>query len=563
MSQTTEFSKRVNKYKAFMPVVLADRTWPDNQLTQAPFWCSVDLRDGNQSLIEPMNLERKLKMFHLLVERGFKEIEVGFPSASETDFGFVRHLIENALIPEDVSIQVLTQARQNLIERTFESVKGAKNVIVHLYNSTSPTQREWVFNVDQKGCIDIAKQGANWVVEYAQKDTNTDWQFQYSPESYSQTEIDFAIQVCNEVQSVWRSHTQKPIIFNLPSTVEVTMPNVFADSIEYFCRQIDNRDELIISIHAHNDRGTGVAAAEMSVLAGADRIEGTLFGNGERTGNLDIVTMAMNMFSQGVDPKLDFSNINEMIQVAEYCNQLPVHPRHPYSGELVFTAFSGSHQDAIKKGMSKQSAEPVWRVPYLPIDPQDVGRNYESIIRVNSQSGKGGIAYLLEQDYGLKIPRAMQIDFSQKVQQHMDTTGKELSSQDIYQLFERSYLEKPESIALSAYHVQAKQGMEALEFHLQINGQNKSIIGLGNGPVDAFVHALNQNFGLDLEILDFQEHALNQGSDSKAIAYLKIATQGKTIHTAQVHQSIVDASLMAILKSVDSVLSGIQLATSQ
>ena len=428
------------KYRSFAPIDLTARTWPDKVLSTPPLWCSVDLRDGNQALIEPMDAARKRRMFDLLVRTGFKEIEVGFPAASQTDFDFVRELIERNLIPDDVVIQVLTQARPELIARTFESLRGARRAIMHLYNSTSTVQRRVVFCLDRPGIVDIAVQAARCVRDLAAAQPETDWQFEYSPESFTGTELDFAVEICDAVNEVWQPTPERKVIINLPATVEMATPNIYADQIEWFGRNIAKRDSIVLSLHPHNDRGTAVAAAELGVMAGADRVEGTLFGNGERTGNVDIVTLALNLYTQGVHPGLDFSNINEAARCAEYCNQLPIHPRHPYVGDLVFTAFSGSHQDAIKKGFAARREGDIWEVPYLPIDPRDLGRTYESVIRVNSQSGKGGIAYLLERDFGLTMPRRLQIEFSQVVQAVTDATGKELSSEAIWALFQGEYL---------------------------------------------------------------------------------------------------------------------------
>src|SRR5271154_2924710 len=428
------------KYRAFPPIGLDDRTWPSSVISAPPTWCSVDLRDGNQALIEPMDAARKRRMFDMLVKIGFKEIEVGFPAASQTDFDFVREIIEQGLIPDDVTIQVLTQARPELIARTYESLRGARRAIVHVYNSTSVAQRRVVFRTDRAGIVDIAVRGASLVREYAERDRGTEWIFQYSPESFTGTELDFAVEICDAVTAVWEPTPQTRSILNLPATVEMATPNVYADQIEWFLRQINRRDCVVLSVHPHNDRGTAVGAAELAVMAGAERVEGTLFGNGERTGNVDIVTLALNLYSQGIDPKLDFSNINEAARCAEACNQLPIHPRHPYVGDLVFPAFSGSPQDALKKGLAARTETDIWDIPYLPIDPSDLGRSYDSIIRVNSQSGKGGVAYLLERDYQLVMPRRLQIEFSQVVQAQTDISGKELSSKEIWELFNSEYL---------------------------------------------------------------------------------------------------------------------------
>ena len=446
-----------DKYRPFSPIDISDRTWPGRVITAPPTWCSVDLRDGNQALIEPMDPARKLRMFQHLVQIGFKEIEIGFPAASQTDFNFVRQLIEENLIPDDVTVQVLTQARPELIARTFESLEGARRAIVHLYNSTSTTQRRVVFRLDRAGIVDIAVKGAEVIRDLAAQRPGTEWVFQYSPESFTGTELDFAVEICDAVTAVWQPTPDHKAILNLPATVEMATPNIYADQIEWFSRHVARRDSVIISLHPHNDRGTGVAAAELAMMAGAERVEGTLFGNGERTGNVDIVTLALNMYTQGIDPKLDFSDINAVARTAEFCNQLPIHPRHPYVGDLVFTAFSGSHQDAIKKGLAALDKQGIWDVPYLPIDPADVGRTYESVIRVNSQSGKGGVAYLLERDYQLVLPRRLQIEFSRVVQEAADTSGKELTSQELWALFEAEYLSSTGPIGYRSHQLVAAQ----------------------------------------------------------------------------------------------------------
>jgi len=447
-----------DKYRPFSPIDLSDRTWPGRVITAPPTWCSVDLRDGNQALIEPMDPARKLRMFQHLVQIGFKEIEIGFPAASQTDFNFVRQLIQENLIPDDVTVQVLTQARAELITRTFESLEGARRAIVHLYNSTSTTQRRVVFRLDRAGIVEIAVKGAEVIRDLAAQRPGTEWVFQYSPESFTGTELDFAVEICDAVTAVWKPTPDHKVILNLPATVEMATPNIYADQIEWFSRHVARRDSVIISLHPHNDRGTGVAAAELAMMAGAERVEGTLFGNGERTGNVDIVTLALNMYTQGVDPKLDFSDINAVARTAEHCNQLPIHPRHPYVGDLVFTAFSGSHQDAIKKGLAALDKQGIWDVPYLPIDPADVGRTYESVIRVNSQSGKGGVAYLLERDYQLVLPRRLQIEFSRVVQEAADMSGKELTSQELWALFEAEYLSATGPIAYRSHQLVAASG---------------------------------------------------------------------------------------------------------
>src|SRR5476651_1668045 len=476
------------KYQSFKPIDITDRTWPNRVIRTPPMWCSVDLRDGNQALIEPMDAARKRRMFDMLVKIGFKEIEVGFPAASQTDFDFVREIIERNLIPDDVTIQVLTQARPELIARTYESLKGARRAIVHVYNSTSVAQRRVVFRTDRAGIIDIAVRGATSVRDHAELNKGTEWVFQYSPESFTGTELDFAVEICDAVNAVWEPTPQRKSILNLPATVEMATPNIYADQIEWLLRHINRRDSLKLSVHPHNDRGTAVAAAELAVMAGAERIEGTLFGNGERTGNVDIVTLALNLYSQGIDPKLNFSNINETARCAEACNQLPIHPRHPYVGDLVFTAFSGSHQDAIKKGLAARSDSDIWDVPYLPVDPSDLGRSYDSIIRVNSQSGKGGVAYLLERDYQLVMPRRLQIEFSQVVQAAADITGKELTSKELWDLFTQEYLAPRPPIVYRGHQLAAStdgEDTEKLSLQVERDGRAETWHGQGSGPIDA------------------------------------------------------------------------------
>jgi 2-isopropylmalate synthase len=543
-----------SKYRPFAPIDLTARTWPDNVISAPPLWCSVDLRDGNQALIEPMDAARKRRMFDLLVRTGFKEIEVGFPAASQTDFDFVRELIERNLIPDDVVVQVLTQARPELIERSFESLRGAKRAIMHLYNSTSTVQRRVVFGLDRPGIVNIAVQAARCVRDLAAAQRDTDWRFEYSPESFTGTELDFAVEICDAVNEVWQPTPQRKVILNLPATVEMATPNIYADQIEWFGRHIAKRDSIVLSVHPHNDRGTAVAAAELAVMAGADRVEGTLFGNGERTGNVDIVTLALNLYSQGVHPGLDFSNINEAARSVEYCNQLPIHPRHPYVGDLVFTAFSGSHQDAIKKGFAARRDGDIWEVPYLPVDPRDLGRTYESVIRVNSQSGKGGIAYLLERDYGLTMPRRLQIEFSQVVQSVTDATGKELTSEQIWLLFEREYLGENGAYAYGGHQlspVREHQNVERLTLKLKCNGQGALLHGDGNGPIDAIVDAL----GLRFDVLSYEEHSMGSGSDARAVAFVEITTPARaTLFGVGLHENIVTASLMAVLSAVNRAL---------
>ena len=543
-----------NKYRPFAPIDLRDRTWPDKVLTTPPLWCSVDLRDGNQALIEPMDAARKRRMFDMLVRTGFKEIEVGFPAASQTDFDFVRELIEKNLIPDDVIIQVLTQARPELIERTYESLRGVKRAIVHLYNSTSTVQRRVVFCLDRPGIINIAVQAARCVRDLAAQQPGTDWRFEYSPESFTGTELDFAVEICDAVNEVWQPTPERRVIINLPATIEMATPNIYADQIEWFGRHVAKRDSIVLSVHPHNDRGTAIAAAELAVMAGAERVEGTLFGNGERTGNVDVVTLALNLYSQGVHPGLDFSNINEAARCAEHCNQLPIHPRHPYVGDLVFTSFSGSHQDAIKKGFAARRDGDIWEMPYLPIDPRDLGRTYESVIRVNSQSGKGGIAYLLERDYGLTMPRRLQIEFSQVVQAVTDATGKELTSEQIWSLFEREYLGENGTYVYGGHQLsplREHQNVERLTLKLKCNGQGALLHGEGNGPIDAIVDAL----GLRFDVLSYEEHSMGSGSDARAVAFVEITTPARTtLFGVGLHENIVTASLMAILSAVNRAL---------
>jgi len=543
-----------SKYRAFTPIGLADRTWPSSVITAPPTWCSVDLRDGNQALIEPMDGARKRRMFDMLVKIGFKEIEVGFPAASQTDFDFVRELIEQELIPEDVVIQVLTQARPELIARSYESLRGARRAIMHVYNSTSVAQRRVVFRTDRAGIIDIAVRGAERVREHALKQRDTDWSFEYSPESFTGTELDFAVQVCDAVNEVWEPTPERKSILNLPATVEMATPNIYADQIEWFSRHIRNRDCIVLSVHPHNDRGTAVAAAELAVMAGADRIEGTLFGNGERTGNVDIVTLALNLYSQGIDPKLDFSNINEAARCAEACNQLPIHPRHPYVGDLVFTAFSGSHQDAIKKGLAARTETDIWDVPYLPIDPSDLGRSYDSIIRVNSQSGKGGVAYLLERDYQLVMPRRLQIEFSQVVQAQTDISGKELSSKEIWELFNGEYLSARSPYVYRSHQLAAStDGADSERLTLQIEneGEIETWLGQGSGPIDAIVKAV----GLPFDVLSYEEHSRGHGSGAQAVSYIEITTRSRrTLFGAGMHPNIITASLLAVVSAVNRAI---------
>ena len=544
-------SNSSTKYRPFTPVDLADRTWPSRVIDAPPTWCTVDLRDGNQALIEPMDAARKRRMFDMLVKIGFKEIEVGFPAASQTDFDFVREIIERGLVPDDVTIQVLTQARPELIARTYAALKGARRAIMHVYNSTSVAQRRVVFRLDRAGIVDIAVRGATAVREHALRNQDTQWVFEYSPESFTGTELDFAVEICDAVNAVWEPTPQHKSILNLPSTVEMATPNVYADQIEWFLRHVNKRDSVILSVHPHNDRGTAVAAAELAVMAGAARIEGTLFGNGERTGNVDIVTLALNLYSQGIDPKLDFSNINEVARCAEACNQLPIHPRHPYVGDLVFTAFSGSHQDAIKKGLAARTEADFWDVPYLPIDPSDLGRSYDSIIRVNSQSGKGGVAYLLERDYQLVMPRRLQIEFSQVVQATADITGKELTSQELWDLFNSEYCNPRAPYIYRSHQLAAStDGADSERLTLQIEnaGRLQSWHGQGSGPIDAMVNAI----ALPFDVLSYEEHSRGHGSAAKAVSYIEITTRSRrTLFGAGMHPNIITASLLAILSAVN------------
>ncbi|WP_344731450.1 2-isopropylmalate synthase [Nocardioides fonticola] len=551
------------RYEPFIPVVLADRTWPDKQIEKAPRWCAVDLRDGNQALIDPMSPARKLKMFKLLVAMGYKEIEVGFPSASQTDFDFVRQLIEEGHIPDDVVIQVLTQAREELIARTYESLNGAKQAIVHLYNSTSTLQRRVVFGLDMDGILDIAVQGARLCKKYEETIPGTTVFYEYSPESYTGTELEFAVRVCNAVMDVFEPTAEKPVIINLPATVEMATPNVYADSIEWMHRHLAYREHVVLSLHPHNDRGTAVAAAELGYLAGADRIEGCLFGNGERTGNVCLVTLGLNLFTQGIDPQIDFSDIDEIRRTVEYCNQLPVAERHPYGGDLVYTAFSGSHQDAIKKGfeaLERDAAaagvpvdEHTWAVPYLPIDPKDVGRSYEAVIRVNSQSGKGGVAYVLKAEHKLDLPRRAQIEFSRVIQQHTDAEGGEVTPEEIWAIFRREYLDKEVPLRLNSVHTSSAAGeKDALSVNLYVDGEVRSLEGLGNGPIAAFVNAINElEHDFDVRVLDYAEHALSAGGDAVAAAYVECSVRDRIHWGVGIDANIVTASLKAVISAVN------------
>ncbi len=552
------------RYRPFVPVDLSSRTWPGTVIDKAPRWCAVDLRDGNQALIDPMTPERKRRMFELLVSLGYKEIEVGFPSASQTDFDFVRQLIEEDLIPDDVVIQVLTQSREHLIERTFESIRGAKQAIVHLYNSTSTLQRRVVFGLDRAGIVDIAVHGAQLCRKFAE-DHDSDIYFEYSPESYTGTELEFAVEVCNAVTDVWEPTPQRPVIINLPATVEMATPNVYADSIEWMSRNLARRDSIVLSLHPHNDRGTAVAAAELGYMAGADRIEGCLFGNGERTGNVCLVTLGMNLVSQGIDPQIDFSDIDGIRRTVEYCNQLPVNERHPYGGDLVYTAFSGSHQDAINKGLKAMQVDsaaagvPVddfrWEVPYLPIDPQDVGRTYEAVIRVNSQSGKGGVAYVMRTEHRLELPRRLQIEFSQVIQHHTEEEGGEVSPQEMWDIFADEYLPEGEDAwgrfaLLSVNQESAVGGQTSVAAVLVDRGVQVPLSGVGNGPIAAFCDGLSRH-GVDVRVLDYAEHAMSAGGDASAASYLECAIGERVLWGAGIDPSIVTSSLKAIISAVN------------
>ncbi|NML14235.1 2-isopropylmalate synthase [Azohydromonas caseinilytica] len=542
-------SDPARKYRAFAPVRLADRTWPDAVLTRAPVWCSVDLRDGNQALIEPMDPARKLRLFSALVDIGFKEIEVGFPSASQADFDFVRQLIAQELIPEDVTIQVLTPAREPLIRRTFEALAGAPRAIVHFYNATAPLMRRVVLGLDEDGIVELAASHARLVRELAEARPETAWTFQYSPEMFSGTELEFCKRVVDAVTAEWGPTPQRRCIINLPSTVEHSTPNVFADMVEWMHRHLARRDAIVLSVHPHNDRGTGTAAAELALMAGADRLEGCLFGNGERTGNLDLVNVALNLYTQGVAPQLDFSDIDDIRRTVEHCNQLPIPARHPYVGDLVYTSFSGSHQDAIKKAFAARQEGDLWDMPYLPIDPQDLGRSYEAVIRVNSQSGKGGIAYLLEKEYGLVLPRRLQMEFSRRVQQVMDLEGRELSAADLWSLFDREY--RLERVALGAVRLEeAGEGRMHVQAQAALEGRALLLHGEGNGPVDAFVTALRAHTGADLQVLDYHEHALGAGAQARAAAYIELRAGTQVFFGAGIDANIVNASLKALLSGL-------------
>ncbi len=534
------------KYRAFAPIGLTDRTWPDAQLTQAPIWLSTDLRDGNQALIEPMDVQRKLRMFEMLVRIGFKEIEVGFPSASQTDFDFVRRLIEEDLIPDDVTIQVLTQARQPLIERTFESLRGARKAIVHLYNACAPVMRKVVLGLDEDQIVELAVTHTQMIRRMADAQRETEIGFEYSPEMFSGTELAFSKRVVDAVTEAWGATPERKVIINLPATVEHSTPNIFADMVEWMHRHVERRDSIILSIHPHNDRGTGTAAAEFALMAGGDRIEGCLFGSGERTGNVDIVNIALNLYTQGVSPELDFSDIDEVRRCAEHCTQLPVHPRHPYAGDLVYTSFSGSHQDAIKKAFAARKEGDIWVMPYLPVDPKDLGRSYDAVIRVNSQSGKGGISYLLEAEYGVELPRRLQIEFSQVVQAVMDDSGKELSAADIWGIFDREY-GISEGPALNPVTSEVGEGRVSLRAQADLGVRRVQVQGEGTGPIDAFINGLNAHLASAVRVLDYHEHSIGSGADAKAVAYLELRVgDALTVFGVGIDVNIVSASLKAI-----------------
>jgi 2-isopropylmalate synthase len=548
-----------NKYKAFEAVHLSDRTWPDTVLTKAPIWCSVDLRDGNQALIEPMDIPRKLKMFETLVKIGFKEIEVGFPSASQTEYDFLRRLIDDNLIPDDVTIQVLTQAREPLIRRTFEALQGSKKVIVHLYNATAPVMRRVVLDMNEDEIVELATSNARLFLELAAEQPATRWIFQYSPEMWSGTELAFSKRVVDAVTDVWQPTPEYKCIINLPSTVEHSTPNIFADMIEWMHRHLARRDAIVMSVHPHNDRGTGTAAGELALMAGADRIEGCLFGNGERTGNVDLVNIALNLYTQGVSPGLDFSDIDEVRRTVEYCNQLPVHPRHPYAGDLVYTSFSGSHQDAIKKAFAARHEDDMWDMPYLPIDPMDLGRSYEAVIRVNSQSGKGGIAYLLDNEFGLELPRRLQIEFSQVVQAVMDRSGKELTAQDLFSLFQATYglqsVVAPQRLLIDE-STQAGCKLFRIKADVRIGDRIHPIHGSGTGPIDAFVAGLMAATGQQVRVLDYREHAIGSGASAQAVAYLELRINEETLFGVGMDGNIVSASLKAIVSGLQRSQAG-------
>ncbi|OIR19898.1 2-isopropylmalate synthase [mine drainage metagenome] len=550
------------KYRPFPPVDLVDRQWPNRTITQPPIWMSTDLRDGNQSLFEPMNGERKMRMFRMLCDIGFKEIEVAFPSASATDFNFVRELIEGGHIPEDVTIEVLTQAREHLIRRTMESLRGARRAIVHVYNPVSKTFRDVVFGMNKAEVVDMAVSAVKLIGQLAAEQPETEWVLEYSPETFTAAELDFSLEICDAVTAAWGATPDNKVIINLPTTVEVATPNVYADQIEWMHRHLARRESIVLSLHTHNDRGTAVASAELGLMAGADRVEGCLFGNGERTGNVDIVTLALNLYTQGVAPGLDFSDINAVARTVEHCNQLPIHPRHPYVGDLVFTAFSGSHQDAIKKGFAAQQPGAFWNVPYLPVDPKDVGRSYDSVIRVNSQSGKGGIAYLLETEYGIVMPRRLQVEFSGVVQQHADSHGGEISAAEIWQLFSTTYFETSEPVRYREHHLFEHGAAQGIRLNVEIRGTSHLLTGEGNGPIDAAVHAL-QSAGIDVQVRSYEERSMSasrEAGDARACAFMEVANAegGVACYGVGVDANIVTASIRALVSGINRAGSSLQ-----
>ena len=551
--------KTNKKYKPYKPVSKENRSWPSKVIENAPMWCSVDLRDGNQALIEPMGDERKTRMFDLLCKIGFKQIEIGFPAASQTDFDFTRYLINEKVIPSDVTIQVLTQARPEIIKRTFEALDGAPNAILHFYNSTSTLQRKVVFDKDKEGVKKIATDAAKLIKELSSEYKNTNWSFEYSPESFTGTELDYAVEVCDDVVDELKESSNNKIIINLPATVEMSTANIYGDQIEWMSENFKNRENICLSLHPHNDRGTAIAASEFGLMAGADRVEGTLFGNGERTGNVDIVTLALNMYSQGINPNLDFSQINNVMREVEYCNQLPVHPRHPYAGDLVFTAFSGSHQDAIKKGLNalRSSNDPQWEVPYLPIDPADLGRTYEAVVRINSQSGKGGVAFLLEKDHGVSLPRRLQISMSQKIQKIADETGKEISTSEIWEIFHTNFVMPKSGHSFKNYSLKTSDATDLsdhIKAEIEIDGKNHEISGSGNGPIDAFVNALNQKLSIDIKVSDYHQSAISSGSDAQAAAYIELQKGDKTSWGVGINPNTTKASFEAIIVGVAKLI---------
>ena len=551
--------KTNKKYKPYKPVSKKNRSWPSKVIENAPVWCSVDLRDGNQALIEPMGDERKKRMFNLLCKIGFKQIEIGFPAASQTDFDFTRYLINEKVIPSDVTIQVLTQARPEIIKRTFEALDGAPNAILHFYNSTSTLQRKVVFDKDKEGVKKIATDAAKLIKELSSEYKNTNWSFEYSPESFTGTELDYAVEVCDDVVDILKESSNNKIIINLPATVEMSTANIYGDQIEWMSENFKNRENICLSLHPHNDRGTAIAASEFGLMAGADRVEGTLFGNGERTGNVDIVTLALNMYSQGINPNLDFSQINNVMREVEYCNQLPVHPSHPYAGDLVFTAFSGSHQDAIKKGLNalRNSNEPQWEVPYLPIAPADLGRTYEAVVRINSQSGKGGVAFLLEKDHGVSLPRRLQISMSQKIQKIADETGKEISTSEIWEIFHTNFVMPKSGHSFKNYSLKTSDATDVsdhIKAEIEIDGKNHEISGSGNGPIDAFVNALNQKLSIDIKVSDYHQSAISSGSDAQAAAYIELQKGDKTSWGVGINPNTTKASFEAIIVGVAKLI---------